>query len=137
MLAHFGLLDRLMSEGGGEAVEAFNFVRYTDGKFITSMPGAPWMRKHYGYAWRSVTLLPNSETMVGADSPSAVHRADYLRVLVDEAWRLGVEIRLGCQVTKIQSSAPYVDLANGERVQADVIIGADGMSIAPRTQSRC
>ena len=59
-------------------------------------------------------------------SYSVIHRADYLRLLADEVRRLGVEMRLDCQVTKIHCSAPYAELANGGRVQADVIIGADG-----------
>ena len=71
---------------------------------------------------------------------SVIHRADYLRVLVDEANQLGVEIRLDCQVARVDCSAPYAELENRERIHADVIVGADGKIIyaaLPKTIAYC
>lgn len=56
-----------------------------------------------------------------------IHREDFHRVLLDEATRLGAEIRLGAEVTDVVFEQPEVVLAGGERVAGDVIIGADGM----------
>ena len=57
-----------------------------------------------------------------------IHRADYHRVLLDEAVRLGAEIRLNSKLVAIESSeTPRVVLETGEVVHADVIVGADGM----------
>lgn len=57
-----------------------------------------------------------------------VHRADYIDVLLEEADRLGIQIRLGCEVKEMNIGAPWVTLSNDEIVTADVIIGCDGMS---------
>jgi salicylate hydroxylase len=55
-----------------------------------------------------------------------IHRQDFYQLLFDEAIRLGVEIRLGAEVTDIAFGTAEVVLAGGERVTGDVIIGADG-----------
>lgn len=59
-----------------------------------------------------------------------IHRADYHEVMLDEANRLGVEIRLGCNVDSLDFDHTEVVLDSGERLKADVIVGADGMSHA-------
>lgn len=64
-----------------------------------------------------------------------MHRADYQRVLVDEARRLGARMRLGCDVVEVQCHDldPSVTLANNEKITADVIVGADGLRSQVRT----
>ena len=64
-----------------------------------------------------------------------MHRADYQRVLVSEARRLGAEIRLGCDVSSVEATKDpaYVCLANGDVVEGDVIVGADGLHSQVRT----
>jgi flavin-dependent dehydrogenase len=48
-------------------------------------------------------------------------------MLVDEAVRIGVDIRTGASVADISfTSKPVVILESGERIQADVVVGADG-----------
>lgn len=66
---------------------------------------------------------------------STMHRADYQRVLVEEARRLGADIRLGCDVIDIQcgKQSPVVKLASGETITGDVIVGADGLRSLVRT----
>jgi salicylate hydroxylase len=56
-----------------------------------------------------------------------IHRADYHRVLVSEARRLGVEIRLESHVVGVDFEGPAVLLKDGERLEADLVIGADGL----------
>ena len=56
-----------------------------------------------------------------------VHRADFLRVLVGEAKRLGIDVRLGSSLEKINSAGPSLELVGGEIFKSDVILGADGL----------
>ncbi|KAF2650857.1 FAD/NAD(P)-binding domain-containing protein [Lophiostoma macrostomum CBS 122681] len=59
-----------------------------------------------------------------------IHRADYQQVLVEEAKRLGVIIRLNAGVMDVQHERDMgakVVLRDGEVVAADVVIGADGL----------
>ncbi|KAK8100004.1 hypothetical protein PG999_010378 [Apiospora kogelbergensis] len=56
-----------------------------------------------------------------------IHRADYQRILVQEAEDLGVIIRLGSNVQAIDFDLPSLSLASGEVVTGDVIVGADGL----------
>ena len=54
------------------------------------------------------------------------HRADLHDVLLQEAKRLGVAIRLGADIVSIDFFQPSIKLSNGEIYTSDVIIGADG-----------
>lgn len=57
-----------------------------------------------------------------------VHRADLIDVLAQGARESGVEIRLLQQVERIEPGGrPKVFLTNGAVVEADVVIGADGL----------
>ena len=47
--------------------------------------------------------------------------------MLDEAKRLGVQVRLGCMVEGLDFEKTEVIIEGGERVKADVIVGADGM----------
>jgi salicylate hydroxylase len=64
-----------------------------------------------------------------------MHRADYQRVLADEAHRLGAKFQFGADVMKIDSSEGHamVTLADGESLTADVVVGADGLRGNART----
>lgn len=55
----------------------------------------------------------------------AISRGALQEILVRAATALGVEIRLGCKIEKIDSELPSVSVA-GEELQADFIVGADG-----------
>ena len=57
---------------------------------------------------------------------SVVHRADYQKVLLAEAKRLGAVIHLNAEVTSVDVLTTSVLLASQKRIYADVIIGADG-----------
>ena len=61
-----------------------------------------------------------------------VHRADLLKVLVSEAQKLGVEIKLGSNVASIDFFKPSITLSTGETYEGDMILGADGERSACR-----
>lgn len=57
-----------------------------------------------------------------------IHRADYHKLLLDEALRLGGQLRKDAEVIDVNTSVetPFVTLHTGEKVHADVIVAADG-----------
>ena len=58
-----------------------------------------------------------------------VHRTDLLRILYDRAVRDGVEIRTGEIISSIDDSGARltITLQDTSRLEADLIIGADGI----------
>ena len=57
-----------------------------------------------------------------------MHRADFLRVLLQAAEKLGVQIRLDSQIKNLDFSTPSIELQSGERLKYDAIIAADGVN---------
>ena len=55
-----------------------------------------------------------------------IHRADFCRILFEEAVLRGADIRVGCTVSSIRLSTPEIQLTTGEILYGDLIIGADG-----------
>jgi salicylate hydroxylase len=57
-----------------------------------------------------------------------VPRQTYQRLLYEAAVREGVNVRFGARVEKLADSSPLpcVILSTGERIEADLIVGADG-----------
>ncbi|KAF2478268.1 putative salicylate hydroxylase [Lindgomyces ingoldianus] len=89
--------------------------------------------------WENGDLL--CDRSVSRDSPLntgspwiAIHRADYQRVIIDEAKRLGVRIRLGAHVGSVDFEKAAVTLEDGDVVSGDVVIGADGLWSTIREQ---
>ena len=56
-----------------------------------------------------------------------IHRADYHKILVAEAEKLGVTIRLSSTVSNIDFEKPSVSLIGRPDFHADLILGADGL----------
>ncbi|THC89673.1 hypothetical protein EYZ11_010884 [Aspergillus tanneri] len=56
-----------------------------------------------------------------------LHRADLQLALVHRAQSLGVNIRLGADVAEVDPQRIIVTTKSGERVQGDLILGADGL----------
>jgi len=112
----FGLMGRLF-EAGCSAKEANFVLRWQDGRQLGQRPGGDWALQKFGHHWH------------------VMHRADYQRVLVEEAMRLGAEIRLGQDVVGVdcEEAYPVVRLANGEEILGDVVVGADGLRSVVRT----
>ncbi|RJE21241.1 FAD binding domain protein [Aspergillus sclerotialis] len=124
VLDHYGLVPHLESYGAIRVAE-IGLLRYSDGKPIATMPGDEWMRRQFGH---SLGLA------IGANVGSVIHRADYHAMLLEEAKRLGAVIRLDAEVVEVNSDNTYVLLASGEKVSADVIIGADGLRSVVRDE---
>lgn len=62
-----------------------------------------------------------------------VHRADLIDLLADAARQSGVEIRLSQKVAQVVAGpSPVVVLADGSRIQADLVVGADGLHSVAR-----
>lgn len=59
-----------------------------------------------------------------------VHRADLQHVLFEAAMKAGVILRLGCLVVAVDEDGQELSVVvkGGERISADVIVGADGTS---------
>ncbi|KAI1769354.1 FAD binding domain protein [Hypoxylon sp. FL1150] len=56
-----------------------------------------------------------------------IHRADLQAALVRRAQSLGVAIRLGADVQHVDFESASVAMADGQTVQGDVVLGADGL----------
>ncbi|KAK5069967.1 hypothetical protein LTR64_007853 [Lithohypha guttulata] len=60
------------------------------------------------------------------------HRANLHNALVERALELGAKVRLGCRVTDVRCDkdgiSASIDLANGEVIAADLVVGADGIN---------
>jgi salicylate hydroxylase len=81
-------------------------------------------------------LAEEHEALNGA-SYNQLHRADLHNVLVAKVKSLGPKtIRLNCRVDGFEESKERVELklSDGSRVDADVLIGADGVKSIIRTQ---
>ncbi|TKA67890.1 hypothetical protein B0A49_05472 [Cryomyces minteri] len=114
IMKYYGLIEKLENEGGAVMCDKYNALRYSDGSQIVSRPPVSreeWHEEKFGAPWY------------------VLHRADYHRILVDEAARLGAQMRLGCDVvhTECSDRSPCVRLSTGEEIVADVVVGADGL----------
>ncbi|KAJ5711318.1 hypothetical protein N7488_005474 [Penicillium malachiteum] len=69
----------------------------------------------------------NSDDYHGSAYPHLViHRADFIRVLYEEALELGAHIQLDARVDYVDFEAGSVKLLTGTNFTADIILGADG-----------
>ena len=127
-MAQYDLLDKLRSDGRAINVEKNEFSHYTNGEVISARPGPEWAEETFRLCL-VVSVLVLRLLNIVLSLHSVIHRADYRQILTEEATRLGADVRLGCRVMHIDCHSAYAELADGEKVQADVIIGADGMSI--------
>jgi salicylate hydroxylase len=58
-------------------------------------------------------------------------RAEFQQIMPEHALNLRVEIRHGCRIKDINQSEPSLTLENGEHLEADLIVGADGVRFEP------
>ncbi|PYH89071.1 FAD/NAD(P)-binding domain-containing protein [Aspergillus ellipticus CBS 707.79] len=106
ILDHLDLLDAALDKA--DIIESIDFRRYSDGRMIRAMPYGEEVCRAYGGAW--VTI----------------YREDFLRILREMARSLGVSIH-NAAVREVLCETAEVTLGDGERVQGDVVIGADGI----------
>ncbi|KAJ5818913.1 Salicylate hydroxylase [Penicillium riverlandense] len=115
VMDHFGLVPRLV-DAGAINISQHCLLKYTDSTPVAVRPGAAWMKHHFGQIWY------------------VIHRADYHKVLVKEAQRLGAKIRLNAEVVSVDFNDTSVQLTTQEKIHADVIIGADGLRSVVRDE---
>lgn len=116
VLQHYGL-EEALNEGGAVRVDGRHLRRYSDGKLLASMPRNEAYVERMGAAYY------------------VIHRADYHRVLMEEAQSLGVVVLTDAEVVNVAfDGQPTVTLRNGQALSADVIVGADGLWSTMREQ---
>ncbi|KAJ5238809.1 salicylate hydroxylase, partial [Penicillium chermesinum] len=105
VLTRLGLLEKLKAAGAYQQ-DFFRLRKYADGEVIVAKPLKTRTEKVY-----------------------VMHRGDFQRVLLDEAIALGVQILTGAEVVDVTRAADtqYVSIKDGRSVEADVVIGADGL----------
>ncbi|KAK5674170.1 hypothetical protein LTR17_027815, partial [Elasticomyces elasticus] len=94
--------------------ESINFRRWQDGTVIGHTKLIPDFRRSF-------------------DAPYlVVHRAHFHEALHDLALKLGVEVILDSTIKRYDAEEPAIDLANGDRHRADLVIAADGIKSSAR-----
>ncbi|RFU80700.1 hypothetical protein TARUN_1524 [Trichoderma arundinaceum] len=110
IMEDFGLLTKL-KDFGAVVMENHTLRRYSTGETIVSKPLGLMAKQRYGAEWL----------------------ADYQRILLEEALRLGAKIRNGAEVVAADSEyerkhgKACVILKDESQVYGDVVVGADGL----------
>ena len=107
ILKRWGLLDKI--EAVSVRPSDFILRSYRDGRVLSKQNMIPHAERQYGVPYLHI------------------HRADYHRILVAEAERLGVTVILNSTVIMIDFENPSVRLKNKQDFYADLILGADGL----------
>ena len=107
ILKKYGLLEKIESV----SVRPSDFIirSYRDGTILNKLNMVPYAEKRYGVPYLHI------------------HRADYHKILVAEAQRLGVKMHLGSVVRGIDFDRAIVHIRDKPDFQADLILGADGL----------
>lgn len=105
--AYYGLGDKLREHVAWPRTIAIK--RYATGTVLGRTPLHPHLSEKYGYPYW------------------LIHRADYQRILYDEAIALGAQVILATWVTSIDPDKPSVTISDGTKYFADVVVGADGI----------
>ncbi|MCJ1400746.1 hypothetical protein MMC11_003954 [Xylographa trunciseda] len=107
ILKRWGVLPAI--ESHSTAPQDIKIRSYRDGQVLQSQPLLPYCNETYGAPYL------------------VIHRADFHAVLVEAAQKEGVQIQLGSSVTSIDFTTPRVHVRDKPSVDADIIIGADGL----------
>lgn len=83
--------------------------------------------------WEDGSLLGTMPVNKCFGQQVVIHRADLHNALIDRALALpNVELRVNSTVTEVEFDPARISLANGVTMQADLIIGADGIKSTVR-----
>ncbi|KAI9880978.1 MAG: hypothetical protein M1830_009472 [Pleopsidium flavum] len=107
ILKRWDILDRI--EFVSVRPSDFILRSYRDGLVLSKQNMVPYADERYGVPYLHI------------------HRADYHKILVGEAERLGVSMQLGSTVTRIDFEKPSLHLKDKPEFHADIILGADGL----------
>ncbi|KAJ9615426.1 hypothetical protein H2200_001501 [Cladophialophora chaetospira] len=106
LINHWGLNDRILKNA--TALKATNIVRWENGELLCSAPLMPAVQQRYG-------------------APQyVIHRADLFGSLLEWAQAVA-ELRVNSTVVSVDFDIPSITLSDGTVLEADVIVGADGM----------
>ncbi|EER28730.1 hypothetical protein D8B26_000995 [Coccidioides posadasii str. Silveira] len=107
ILDSYGLTEKFL----GKVVWPRNlcFRRYCTGEIIGSTRFRGVLERKYGFPYW------------------LIHRADYQRILFEAAKESGAKIMLGTPVEYVDERCPAAVMADGRKLAADLIIGADGI----------
>lgn len=84
------------------------------------------LRSYRGHVLSKQNMVPFAEERYG-NPYLHIHRADYHRILVEEAQRAGVDIQLQSAVENIDFETPCIYIKDKSTFYADIVIGADGL----------
>ena len=98
----------------------------------STAPYAAFMRSYRDHAELSKQQLGNLMEEMYSTPYLIIHRADLHSILLQEAKRIGVIVKLDIQFTCIDFVGPSVETSDGNKYVADVVIGADGEKSACR-----
>ncbi|KAJ4263292.1 hypothetical protein NW762_006110 [Fusarium torreyae] len=90
-------------------LESIEYVRYANGKLLFKIDGDDEVIKSFGETWMVIA------------------RPDYHEVLWNTAKEAGADLRLNCEMEAINFEDSSIHLVGGEKLNADVIVGADGL----------
>lgn len=115
ILARFGVLEAALKDA--TLLEKNSLRRYADDEELGTAPLMPAVGERYGAPL------------------SVIHRGDLQRVLLEATKKAGVTIRTSTKVVAVDSSfSARVKTQDGEWVEGDVIIAADGIKSEIRRQ---
>lgn len=115
ILARFGVLEAALEDA--TLLEKNSLRRYADDEELGTAPLMPAVGERYGAPL------------------SVIHRGDLQRVLLEATKKAGVTIRTSTKVVAVDSSfSARVKTQDGEWVEGDVIIAADGIKSEIRRQ---
>jgi len=102
----WGLLDQVLAKAS--LPQIMSYRSYRNGQVLNASPFSPVIENRFG-------------------SPHLViHRKEILKILLEEARRLNVDLKTNSRVVDIDLSAVMVTTAGGEIMTADLIVAADG-----------
>src|SRR5437762_1691677 len=106
ILKRWGFLDDV--EAVSVRPRDFILRSYSDGKVLSKQNLVPFAESAYS-------------------SPHLhIHRADFHKIMVEQAKKLGVSVLLGCTVTGLDFNRSTILIKGQPEFQADIIVGADG-----------